>query len=172
MEREAASFHEQLRTFQSIIVPLKRRQVCTIRYDVASQNIRIFSNLTSCLNATNATKHKPGQPLPPPSTHLMASFHKHCGRSLHVAFPLLHILPISRSFYNTVNYGWHKTLSNYGRTAAVIPSGIPASLNKPYITAQWQTLVLSADGAAVAPATTLPAPTILIWLHSLTGMKT
>jgi hypothetical protein len=45
------------------------------------------------------------------------------------------------------------------------------SLNTPYIVTQWQTLVLSAGSATVAPATTLPAPTILVWLHSLTEMK-
>ena len=109
-------------------------------------------------------------PCPLPPGNLMVSFHKHCRRSLDVTFPLLHILPIPRSFYNTVNYGRHKTL-NYRNYLVRNSNKRQMCPNAPYIAAQWQTLVLSAGGAAVAPATNLPAPTILVWSHSLTGIR-
>jgi hypothetical protein len=106
LERKTTSFGTEFKTFQSIIELSKRRQVCTDGHGAAFQKTRIFSNLKCRLNATNAIRHKSAHPTI--TAPLMLSFHKHCGRSLHVTVPLLHALPISRSFYDFVNYGWHK----------------------------------------------------------------
>jgi len=159
MEREAASFDEQFRVFQSTIMPSKRGQACTSRHDVASQNIRIFSNLTSRLNTTNVIRHKSLlTPHPSPFNGVIP----YALQTLTSYRP-----PSTTHSTNSTLILQHCKLRLTQNTLAMCINcrNYPVRncskrlmcLNKPYITARWQ----SADGAAVAPATTLPAPTAL-----------